>query len=164
RFLSKKVVKHRRKLLRRYWRWLARPRKQPEQQQPEQPAPSKKKKKTKHLSLQHTSSSMEIFPDLTDETPAALFSIDPYRGTLAPGQIQTFHVRFSPKAVGKFKTIMVCRIPKLRPSQKKVRLILKGRARDKKKMRFGKPKRPALRQREESPRPKKKVHWKLPPE
>ncbi|XP_077041133.1 hydrocephalus-inducing protein homolog [Agelaius phoeniceus] len=234
RFLSNKVVKHRRKLLRRYWRRLARPPKvrrqpdkkqqhskwwqqqqdskqqqpskqqqlsekeqldskqkkgskkqscskeqhlpeqqqqqpkeqQPEQQQPEeeQPAPSKKKKKKKHISLQHTSSSMEIFPDLTDETPAALFSIDPYRGTLAPGEMQTFHLRFSPKAVGKFKTIMVCRIPKLRPSQKRVRVILKGRARDKKKKRFGQPKRPALRQREESPRPKKHVHWKLPPE
>ncbi|XP_063024391.1 hydrocephalus-inducing protein homolog [Melospiza melodia melodia] len=244
RFLSSKIVKHRRKLLRRYWRRLARPPKvrqwpdkkqqhskwwqqlqdqqqdskqqqpskqqqlsekeqldskqkksskkqsrskeqqqpeeqqpeqqqpeqqqpeeqQPEEQQPEQPAPSKKKKKTKHVSLQHSSSSMEIFPDLTDETPAALFSIDPYRGTLAPGQMQTFHVRFSPKAVGRFKTIMVCRIPKLRPSQKKVRLILRGRARDKKKMRFGKPKRSALRQAEESPKPKKRVHWKLPPE
>lgn len=56
------------------------------------------------------------------------------------------------------------RIPKLRPSQKKVRLILRGRARDKKKMRFGKPKRSALRQAEESPKPKKRVHWKLPPE
>ncbi|XP_054152184.1 hydrocephalus-inducing protein homolog [Melozone crissalis] len=182
RLLSSKIIKHRRKLLRRYWRRLARPPKvrrwpdkkqqhskwwqqqQQQQQQPEQPAPSKKKKKTKHVSLQHSSSSMEIFPDLTDETPAALFSIDPYRGTLAPGQMQTFHVRFAPKAVGKFKTIMVCRIPKLRPSQKKVRLILRGRARDKKKMRFGKPKRSALRQAEESPKPKKKVHWKLPPE
>ncbi|KAM3664994.1 hydrocephalus-inducing protein homolog [Ammospiza maritima maritima] len=139
RLLSSKIIKHRRKLLRRYWRRLARPPK-------------------------HSSSSMEIFPDLTDETPAALFSIDPYRGTLAPGQMQTFHVRFSPKAVGRFKTIMVCRIPKLRPSQKKVRLILRGRARDKKKMRFGKPKRSALRQAEESPKPKKRVHWKLPPE
>ncbi|XP_074407193.1 hydrocephalus-inducing protein homolog isoform X2 [Zonotrichia albicollis] len=183
RFLSSKIVKHRRKLLRRYWQRLARPpkvRQQPDkkqqhsmwwqqlqdskQQQPEQPAPSKKKKKTKHISLQHSSSSMEIFPDLTDETPAALFSVDPYRGTLAPGQMQTFHVRFSPKAVGKFKTIMVCRIPQLRPSQKKVRLILRGRARDKKKMRFGKPKRSALRQAQESPKPKKRVHWKLPPE
>ncbi|XP_059337753.1 hydrocephalus-inducing protein homolog [Ammospiza nelsoni] len=120
----------------------------------EEPAASKPVKKGYSVTLMH----------LTDETPAALFSIDPYRGTLAPGQMQTFHVRFFPKAVGRFKTIMVCRIPKLRPSQKKVRLILRGRARDKKKMRFGKPKRSALRQAEESPKPKKRVHWKLPPE
>ncbi|XP_039584460.1 hydrocephalus-inducing protein homolog [Passer montanus] len=103
---------------------------------------------------------MEIFPDFTDDL--ALFSIDPYRGTLAPGQKQTFHVRFAPKCAGKFETTMLCRIPNLRPTQKKVRVILKGRAREKKS--FGKPKRSALRRREDGPRPKKKVHWKPAPE
>ncbi|KAM3664996.1 hydrocephalus-inducing protein homolog [Ammospiza maritima maritima] len=164
RLLSSKIIKHRRKLLRRYWRRLARPPK------------VRRRRRRRQLRWPLTSEDFaqwwcqlvrldpDLLLDLTDETPAALFSIDPYRGTLAPGQMQTFHVRFSPKAVGRFKTIMVCRIPKLRPSQKKVRLILRGRARDKKKMRFGKPKRSALRQAEESPKPKKRVHWKLPPE
>ncbi|XP_059713715.1 adenylate cyclase, terminal-differentiation specific-like [Haemorhous mexicanus] len=133
---------------------------QPEQQQPEQPVPSKKPRrpKKKLLSQQHLSASLEIFPDFTDEL--ALFSIDPYRGVLAPGQKQTFHVKFSPKTVGKFKTIM--RIPNRKPTQRRVRLILKGRARQRKS--FGKPKRSVLRQTEDGPRPKKQVHWKLPPE
>ncbi|XP_064242784.1 hydrocephalus-inducing protein homolog isoform X2 [Passer domesticus] len=139
------------------------PEQQPEQQQqPKKPVPSKKRRrsKEKHLSLKHVTSSMEIFPDFTDDL--ALFSIDPYRGTLAPGQKQTFHVRFAPKCAGKFETTMLCRIPNLRPTQKKVRVILKGRAREKKS--FGKPKRSALQQREDGPRPKKQVHWKPAPE
>ncbi|XP_064242821.1 hydrocephalus-inducing protein homolog isoform X3 [Passer domesticus] len=199
RFLSYQTVKNRRKLLRRYWRYLAhlarmrpkvwprerrskwwqrqqqqqdskqqqqpeqQPSEQPEQQQqPKKPVPSKKRRrsKEKHLSLKHVTSSMEIFPDFTDDL--ALFSIDPYRGTLAPGQKQTFHVRFAPKCAGKFETTMLCRIPNLRPTQKKVRVILKGRAREKKS--FGKPKRSALQQREDGPRPKKQVHWKPAPE
>ncbi|XP_041282552.1 hydrocephalus-inducing protein homolog [Onychostruthus taczanowskii] len=204
RFLSYATVKNRRKLLHRYWRYLARlarrrPKVRPrerrpdknelfmrwwcrligqqqqasEQQheqpeQPKKPVRSKKRRRSekKHLSLKHVTSSMEVLPDFTDDL--ALFSIDPYRGTLAPGQKQTFHVRFSPKCAGKFETTMLCRIPNLRPTQKKVRVILKGRAREKKKKKrsFGKPKRSVLRRRKESapaswvPRPKKQVHWK----
>ncbi|XP_038004458.1 hydrocephalus-inducing protein-like [Motacilla alba alba] len=115
-----------------------------------------RRSKKKHLLRQRVSSSLEIFPDSTHDVP--LFSIYPCHGILAPGQKQTFHVQFSPKSAGMFKTIVMCRIPNLRPTQKRVRVILKGRAREKRK--FGKPKRSALRQAGDGPRPKKHVHWK----
>ncbi|XP_053843734.1 hydrocephalus-inducing protein homolog [Vidua macroura] len=133
-----------------------------QQQQPKQPDPSKKKhrSKQKHVSLQPVSSSLEIFPDFTHDVP--LFSINPSCGVLAPGQKQTFHAQFSPKCVGKFKATVLCRIPNLKPTQKRVRVILKGTAREEKSL--GKPEESVLQQTEQGQTPKKQVHGKLPPE
>ncbi|RLV96428.1 hypothetical protein DV515_00012616, partial [Chloebia gouldiae] len=60
-----------------------------ELQQPEQQDSFKKQLYSKRVG-----SSLEIFPDLTHGLP--LFSINPCYGILAPGQMQTFHVQFSP--------------------------------------------------------------------
>ncbi|XP_031978071.1 LOW QUALITY PROTEIN: hydrocephalus-inducing protein homolog [Corvus moneduloides] len=109
----------------------------------EQQQPSKQQQK--HLSLQHAGSSLQVFPDVIHD----LFSINPSQGTIAPGHKQTFHVRFSPECAGKFKTIMQCRIPNLKPTQKKARVIVKGKAQE---------------QTEKSQGPKKQVHWKPTPQ
>lgn len=54
------------------------------------------------------------------------------------------------------------RIPNLKPTQKKVRVIVKGRAQEQKSL--GELKRSALRQTEKGQGPKKQVHWKPTPE
>ncbi|CAN8178091.1 unnamed protein product, partial [Coccothraustes coccothraustes] len=81
--------------------------KQQQQEQPEQQDHSKKLRcsKQKNLSPKCVSSSLEVFPDVIHD----LFSINPYRGTIAPGQKLTFHLQFSPKHAGKFKTTLLCR-------------------------------------------------------
>ncbi|XP_023801425.1 probable serine/threonine-protein kinase DDB_G0280133, partial [Cyanistes caeruleus] len=132
------------------------------QKQSKQKDRSKKlrRSKQKQLSLERVSSSLEIFPDIVHDVP--LFSIDPDHGTIAPGQQQTFQVLFSPKCVGNFEITMLCSIPNLEPSHRRVRVILKGRARDQKS--FDREKRSALRQAEEGQRPKKQVRWQPTPE
>ncbi|KAM4894666.1 hydrocephalus-inducing protein homolog [Sylvia borin] len=132
-----------------------------QQQDSEQQDSSKKLRgsKQEQLSVQHVSSSLEISLDVHD---LPLFSISPHHGTIAPGKKQTFHVLFSPKSVGKFMTTMLCRIPSLEPTQKKVWVIVKGRAQEQKSL--GKPKRSALQQAEKGQRPKKQVRRNLPPE
>ncbi|XP_039572487.1 hydrocephalus-inducing protein homolog, partial [Passer montanus] len=97
-------------------------------------------------------SHLEIFPDVVRDLP--LFSIKPYHGILAPGQKQTFHVRFSPKCAGKFETTLLCRIPNLKPAQKTGQVIVKGRAQEQKNL--GKP----LEQTEEGQGPEKQMLWK----
>ncbi|XP_066051005.1 hydrocephalus-inducing protein homolog [Chamaea fasciata] len=181
RFLSSATVRHQKKLVSRFW-WeqdhpfeihpselwqlqqLAEQQdsEQQQQQQEEQQDRSKKPhhSKQKHLPLQRVSSSLEILPDALHDLP--VFSINPYHGTIAPGEKQTFHVLFSPKSVGKFTATMLCRIPNLEATQKKVRVIVKGRAREQKSR--DKPKRSALRQEEKGQRPQKQLHWNLPPE
>ncbi|XP_053824344.1 hydrocephalus-inducing protein homolog [Vidua chalybeata] len=72
----------------------------------------------------HVSPSLEVFPDVVHE----VFSINPYHGIIAPGQKQTFHVRFCPQCTGMFKTTMLCRIPNLKPDQKMAWVMVKGRA------------------------------------
>ncbi|XP_031972849.1 involucrin-like [Corvus moneduloides] len=134
-----------------------------QQEQPSEQQQSKQQKKLhfsrqKHLSLQRVSSSLEIFPDLVHD----LFSINPYQGTIAPGQKQTFHVLFSPECAGKFETTLLCRIPNLKPTQKKARVILKGRAQERKSP--DEPKLSALQQTEKGQGLKKHVHWKPTPE
>ncbi|XP_068876459.1 hydrocephalus-inducing protein homolog [Aphelocoma coerulescens] len=133
-----------------------------QQQQPSKQQQSKQQKlhlsRQKHLSLQRVSSSLEIFPDLVHD----LFSINPYQGTIAPGQKQTFHMLFSPECAGKFETTLLCRIPNLKPTQKKARVILKGRAQERKGL--DEPKLSALQQTEKGQGPKKHVHWKPAPE
>ncbi|KAM4775292.1 uncharacterized protein ACIQIH_010455 [Cyanocitta cristata] len=132
-----------------------------QQEQPSKQQQSKQQKlhlsRQKHLSLQRVSSSLEIFPDLVHD----LFSINPYQGTIAPGQKQTFRVLFSPECVGKFETTLLCRIPNLKPTQKKARVILKGRAQERKSL--DEPKLSALQQTEKGQGPKKHVHWKPTP-
>ncbi|XP_077028979.1 hydrocephalus-inducing protein homolog [Agelaius phoeniceus] len=101
-----------------------------QQEQPKQQHRSKKlrRSKQKHLSLQRATSSLEVFPNVIHD----LFSINPYNGTIAPGQKETFHLQFSPRHAGKFKTTLLCRIPNLKPAQKMGRVIVKGRAREEK--------------------------------
>ncbi|XP_064243061.1 hydrocephalus-inducing protein-like isoform X2 [Passer domesticus] len=118
-----------------------------QQQQPEQQDHSKKLRRSKRVG-----SRLEIFPDVIRDLP--LFSIKPYHGILAPGQKQTFHVRFSPKCAGKFETTLLCRIPNLKPAQKTGQVIVKGRAQEQKNL--GKP----LEQTEEGQGPEKQMLWK----
>ncbi|XP_068874988.1 hydrocephalus-inducing protein homolog [Aphelocoma coerulescens] len=120
-----------------------------QQEQSEQQQPCEQQKqlclsRQKHLSLQHAGSSLKVFPDVVHD----LFSIHPSQGTIAPGQKQTFHMLFSPECAGKFETTLLCRIPNLKPTQKKAQVIVKGRAQD---------------QTEKSKGPKKQVHWKPTP-
>ncbi|TRZ06998.1 hypothetical protein HGM15179_020109 [Zosterops borbonicus] len=61
-----------------------------------------------------------------------LFSISPPDGIIAPGKMQTFQVGFYPMTVGKFMALMLCRIPNLEPAQKRVWMIVKGRALERK--------------------------------
>ncbi|XP_062355730.1 hydrocephalus-inducing protein-like [Cinclus cinclus] len=122
---------------------------QSEEQQPKQKDHAEKlrRSKQKHLSLQRVCSSLEIFPDVIHDLP--LFSINPYHGIIPPDQKQIFHVLFSPKCMGKFETTMLCRISNLKPTQKKARVIVKGRAREQKIL--DKPKRSLLRRQTKHP-------------
>ncbi|XP_059716786.1 hydrocephalus-inducing protein homolog [Haemorhous mexicanus] len=98
------------------------------QEQSEQQDHSKKLRcsKQKNLSPRRVISSLEVFPDVIHD----LFSINPYRGTIAPGQKQTFHLQFSPKHTGKFKATLLCRIPNLEPAQKMGQVIVEGRVQE----------------------------------
>ncbi|XP_062355738.1 hydrocephalus-inducing protein homolog [Cinclus cinclus] len=91
-----------------------------------------------------------------------LFYINPCHGIIPPGQKQIFHVLFSPKHAGKFRTTILFRTHKLEPALKKVEVIVKGRAQEQESL--DKPKRSALRQTDKGQGPKKQVHWKLTPE
>ncbi|XP_062355733.1 hydrocephalus-inducing protein homolog [Cinclus cinclus] len=91
-----------------------------------------------------------------------LFYINPCHGIIPPGQKQIFHVLFSPKHAGKFRTTILFRTHKLKPALKKVEVIVKGRAQEQESL--DKPKRSALRQTDKGQGPKKQVHWKLTPE
>ncbi|XP_064243042.1 hydrocephalus-inducing protein-like isoform X2 [Passer domesticus] len=122
-----------------------------QQQQPEQQDHSKKLCRSKCVG-----SCLEIFPDVVCDLP--LFSIKPYHGILAPGQKQTFHVRFSPKCAGKFETTLLCRIPNLELAHKTGQVIVKGRAQERKSL--DKQTRSALQQTEEGQGPEKQVLWK----
>ncbi|XP_032925432.1 hydrocephalus-inducing protein-like isoform X2 [Catharus ustulatus] len=187
-FLSSATLRHHRKLLHHFWwqqehpfethpselRQLAEQQQDSEQQQQQdseqqqqdseqqqQPKHQDRAEKLhcseqKHLFLQHVSSSLEVFPDVIRDLP--LFSINPYHGIIAPGQKQIFHVLFSPKYAGKFRTTMLFRTPNLKPALKKAEVIVKGRAQERKSL--DKPKRSALRQTEKGQGPKKRVHWK----
>ncbi|XP_063267034.1 hydrocephalus-inducing protein homolog isoform X2 [Prinia subflava] len=165
------TLRHGRKLLPRFWGQQEHPlethpselqrlqqqdSKQQQQEQPEQQDHSKKprRSKEKQLSLQRVSSSLEIFPDVLHD----LFSIKPDHGIIAPGQTQTFEVLFSPKCAGKFMSTLLCRIPNLKPTQKKVQVIVKGTAQEQKNL--GKLKHSGLQQTQKDQRPKKQVHWK----
>ncbi|XP_038004455.1 hydrocephalus-inducing protein-like [Motacilla alba alba] len=132
------TVRHHRKLLHRSGWWqehpfethpcelqqLAKQQQDSEQQlQHEQQDYSKKLRYSKRVI-----SSPEIIPDAIHDLP--LFSINPYHGIIAPGQKQTFYVRFSPKCAGMFQTTLLCRIPSLQPSQKMGWVTVKGRARE----------------------------------
>ncbi|XP_037982188.1 uncharacterized protein LOC119696509 isoform X2 [Motacilla alba alba] len=139
RFLSYDTVKHCRELLHLLWWEQDHPPEMPDEvqrlwwpdkQQQEQQERSKKLRRSKqnNLSPKRASSSLEIFPDVINE----LFSISPYHGTIAPGQKQTFHLQFSPKCAGNFKTTLLCRIPNLEPRQKMGQVIVKGTAQEQK--------------------------------
>ncbi|XP_062355745.1 hydrocephalus-inducing protein homolog [Cinclus cinclus] len=91
-----------------------------------------------------------------------LFYINPCHGIIPPGQKQIFHMLFSPKHAGKFRTTILFRTHKLKPALKKVEVIVKGRAQEQESL--DKPKRSALRQTDKGQGPKKQVHWKLTPE
>ncbi|XP_062355739.1 hydrocephalus-inducing protein homolog [Cinclus cinclus] len=91
-----------------------------------------------------------------------LFYINPCHGIIPPGQKQIFHMLFSPKHAGKFRTSILFRTHKLKPALKKVEVIVKGRAQEQECL--DKPKCSALRQTDKGQGPKKQVHWKLTPE
>ncbi|XP_016156610.1 PREDICTED: LOW QUALITY PROTEIN: hydrocephalus-inducing protein-like [Ficedula albicollis] len=131
---------------------------QPEQQQPKQQDHSKELHHSEqlHLSLEPVSSSLEICPDIVQDLP--LFFINPYHGIIAPGQKQIFHVLFSPKCAGTFRTTVVFRTSDLKSPQKKAEVVVKGTAQEPQCL--DTPKRSALRQMEKSQGPKKRVHWK----
>ncbi|XP_062355746.1 hydrocephalus-inducing protein homolog [Cinclus cinclus] len=97
-----------------------------------------------------------------DKKDLPLFYINPCHGIIPPGQKQIFHVLFSPKHAGKFRTTILFRTHKLKPALKKVEVIVKGRAQEQESL--DKPKRSALRQTDKGQGPKKQVHWKLTPE
>ncbi|KAL9822953.1 hydrocephalus-inducing protein-like [Geothlypis trichas] len=104
---------------------------QPEQQQEEQPEQQDRSKKLrcsqqKNLSPKRVSSSLRAFPDVLHD----LFSINPCRGTIAPGHKQTFQLHFSPKHTGKFETTLLCRIPNLEPAQNMGKVIVEGRVQE----------------------------------
>ncbi|XP_062355744.1 hydrocephalus-inducing protein homolog [Cinclus cinclus] len=88
-----------------------------------------------------------------DKKDLPLFSIHPCHGIIPPGQKQIFHVLFSPKHVGKFRTSILFRTHKLKPALKKVEVIVKGRAQEQECL--DKPKRSALRQTDKGQGPKK---------
>ncbi|XP_062355741.1 hydrocephalus-inducing protein homolog [Cinclus cinclus] len=90
---------------------------------------------------------------MNDKKDLPLFSIHPCHGIIPPGQKQIFHVLFSPKHVGKFRTSILFRTHKLKPALKKVEVIVKGRAQEQECL--DKPKRSALRQTDKGQGPKK---------
>ncbi|XP_062355740.1 hydrocephalus-inducing protein homolog [Cinclus cinclus] len=90
---------------------------------------------------------------MNDKKDLPLFSIHPCHGIIPPGQKQIFHVLFSPKHVGKFRTSILFRTHKLEPALKKVEVIVKGRAQEQECL--DKPKRSALRQTDKGQGPKK---------
>ncbi|XP_041316624.1 hydrocephalus-inducing protein-like, partial [Pyrgilauda ruficollis] len=168
-FLSSETLRHYRKLLHRFGLQQEHPfethsseleqlqqlaKQQQDSKQPQQPEQQDHSKKLRRSKCD--GSCLEIFPDVIPDLP--LFSIKPYHGILAPGQKQTFYVRFSPKRVGMFKTTLLCRFPNLELAQKIGQVTVKGRALERKSL--AKQRRSALEQTEKDQGLKKQVLWK----